>query len=133
MIVKVLDNVNDYKEAIKITCDILQKRDSINDSYYEAILNKIDEFGSYFCIAPKIAMPHARPEDGALKTDLCLLKLNKSVDFLGKEVSLFFTLSAVDSSSHLEIMQKVAKVCMDQNKLNTILNLNNEKEIMEVM
>ncbi len=133
MIVKVLDNVNDYKEAIKITCDILQKRDSINDSYYESILNKIDEFGSYFCIAPKIAMPHARPEDGALKTDLCLLKLNKPVDFLGKEVSLFFTLSAVDSSSHLEIMQKVAKVCMDQNKLNTILNLNNEKEIMEVM
>ncbi|WP_278548584.1 PTS sugar transporter subunit IIA [Paraclostridium bifermentans] len=133
MIVKVLDNVNDYKEAIKITCDILQKRDSINDSYYEAILNKIDEFGSYFCIAPKIAMPHARPEDGALKTDLCLLKLNNPVDFLGKEVSLFFTLSAVDSSSHLEIMQKVAKVCMDQNKLNTILNLNNEKEIMEVM
>lgn len=133
MIVKVLDNVNDYKEAIKITCDTLQKRDSINDSYYEAILNKIEEFGSYFCIAPKIAMPHARPEDGALKTDLCLLKLNKPVDFLGKEVSLFFTLSAVDSSSHLEIMQKVAKVCMDQNKLNTILNLNNEKEIMEVM
>lgn len=133
MIVKVLDNVNDYKEAIKITCDILQKRDSINDSYYEAILNKIDEFGAYFCIAPKIAMPHARPEDGALKTDLCLLKLNKPVDFLGKEVSLFFTLSAVDSSSHLEIMQKVAKVCMDQNKLDTILNLNNEKEIMEVM
>lgn len=133
MIVKVLDNVSDYKEAIKITCDILQKRDSINDSYYEAILNKIDEFGSYFCIAPKIAMPHARPEDGALKTDLCLLKLNKPVDFLGKEVSLFFTLSAVDSSSHLEIMKKVAKVCMDQNKLNTILNLNNEKEIMEVM
>lgn len=133
MIVKVLDNVGDYKEAIKITCDILQKRDSINDSYYEAILNKIDEFGAYFCIAPKIAMPHARPEDGALKTDLCLLKLNKPVDFLGKEVSLFFTLSATDSSSHLEIMQKVAKVCMDQNKLNTILNLNNEKEIMEVM
>lgn len=133
MIVKVLDNVGDYKEAIKITCDILQKRDSIKDSYYEAILNKIDEFGSYFCIAPKIAMPHARPEDGALKTDLCLLKLNKPVDFLGKEVSLFFTLSATDSSSHLEIMQKVAKVCMDQNKLNTILNLNNEKEIMEVM
>lgn len=133
MIVKVLDNVNDYKEAIKITCDILQKRNSIKDSYYEAILNKIDEFGSYFCIAPKIAMPHARPEDGALKTDLCLLKLNKPVDFLGKEVSLFFTLSAIDSSSHLEIMQKVANVCMDQNKLNTILNLNNEEEIMEVM
>ncbi|GAA0699960.1 hypothetical protein GCM10008904_05460 [Paraclostridium ghonii] len=133
MIVKVLDNVNDYKEAIKITCDILQKRNSIKNSYYEAILKKIDEFGPYFCIAPKIAMPHARPEDGALQTDLCLLKLNRPVDFLGKEVSLFFTLSAIDSSSHIEIMQKVANVCMDKNKLNTILDLNNEKEIMEVM
>lgn len=133
MIVKVKDKVKDYKEAIKISCDILEEKGFIKKSYFDAIMNKIEEFGPYFCIAPKIAMPHARPEDGAIKTELCILKLNEPVDFLGKEVSLFMTLSATDSTSHLKLMQSVAGVCMDENKLNKILNSNNEEEIMEVM
>jgi mannitol/fructose-specific phosphotransferase system IIA component (Ntr-type) len=133
MIVKVKDRVKDYKEAIKISCDSLEEKGYIKKSYFDAIMNKIEEFGPYFCIAPKIAMPHARPEDGAIKTELCVLKLNEPVDFLGKEVRLFMTLSATDSTSHLKLMQSVAGVCMDENKLNKILNSNNEKEIMEVM
>lgn len=133
MIVKVKDRVKDYKEAIKISCDSLEEKGYIKKSYFDAIMNKIEEFGPYFCIAPKIAMPHARPEDGAIKTELCVLKLNEPVDFLGKEVRLFMTLSATDSTSHLELMQSVAGVCMDENKLNKILNSNNEEEIMEVM
>ena len=76
MIVKVLDKVDNYEEAIKISCDLLKENNSINDNYFDAILAKIDEFGPYFCMAPKFAMPHARPEDGALENDLCLLKLN---------------------------------------------------------
>lgn len=133
MIVKVKDRVKDYKEAIKISCDSLEEKGYIKKSYFDAIMNKIEEFGPYFCIAPKIAMPHARPEDGAIKTELCVLKLNEPVDFLGKEVRLFMTLSATDSTSHLKLMQSVAGVCMDENKLNKILNSNNEEEIMEVM
>ncbi|MDK2584461.1 PTS sugar transporter subunit IIA [Romboutsia sedimentorum] len=133
MIVKIKDKVKDYKEAIKISCDSLEEKGYIKKSYFDAIISKIEEFGPYFCIAPKIAMPHARPEDGAIKTELCVLKLNEPVDFLGKEVSLFMTLSATDNSSHLKLMQSVAGVCMNEDKLNKILNSNNEEEIMEVM
>ncbi len=133
MIIKVVDSISSYQEAIKISCDELVKRGSVEERYYEAILNKIEEFGSYFCIADHIAMPHARPEDGAKESDLCVLKLNTPVDFLGKEISIFFTLSSKDSSSHLELVKKIAQVCMDENKLNKILNAENEKEIGEVM
>ncbi|MEG0051026.1 MAG: PTS sugar transporter subunit IIA [Terrisporobacter sp.] len=133
MIVKIINQVDDYKEAIKISCDILENRGSIEKTYFDSIIKKIDEYGPYFCIAPKIAMPHARPEDGAIKTDLCVLKLNEPVDFLGKETSLFLTLSSTDNNSHLELMQKVASICMDESKLNKILNTNKEEEIMEVI
>ncbi|MGL5755330.1 MAG: PTS sugar transporter subunit IIA [Paraclostridium sp.] len=133
MIVKIINQVDDYKEAIQISCDILENRGSIEKTYFDSIIKKIDEYGPYFCIAPKIAMPHARPEDGAIKTDLCVLKLNEPVDFLGKETSLFLTLSSTDNNSHLELMQKVASICMDESKLNKILNTNKEEEIMEVI
>lgn len=133
MIIKIVEEVNDFKEAIKLSCDELVKEGSASPEYYDAILSKIEEFGAYFCIADHIAMPHARPEDGALKTDLCVVKLNKEVDFLGKPIKIFFTITAVDSSSHIETIKRLAEVCMNSEKIEKILNSKNEEEIMEVM
>ena len=133
MVIKVLDSVSSYEEAIKLSCNILQERNSIRDTYFDSIISKINEYGPYFCIAPKIAMPHAKPEDGAIENDLCLLKLNNPVDFLGKEVQLFLTLSSKDKNSHLDLMKKVVSICNDDDKLNKILNSKNEEEIKELV
>ena len=104
----------------------------IEERYYDSIIKKIDEYGPYFCIADGVCMPHARPEDGAIKEGLCILKLNNPVDFLGKQISMFFTLSASNNDSHLGMLRKIAEVCMDKNKFNKLMKINNEKELMEV-
>ncbi|WP_305767349.1 PTS sugar transporter subunit IIA [Candidatus Epulonipiscium viviparus] len=121
MLVKIIEQVNSYEEAIKITCDELIHNGNVTEDYYPAILQKVLEFGPYFCIADGIAMPHARPEDGVIKSEVCLLKLNTPVDFLGKQIALFLTLCAVDNSSHLNIMKQIASICMNQDTLNQIL------------
>ncbi|SFB28983.1 PTS sugar transporter subunit IIA [Clostridium frigidicarnis] len=133
MIVKVIDRVESYKEAIKLSCDILEANGDIDGKYYEAIIGKINEFGPYFCLTEGVCMPHARPEDGVKSSNLCVLKLNEPVDFLGKNISVFFTLSAVDSSSHVETLRKIAEVCMNGEKLNLIIKSKNENEIQEVI
>ncbi|MGB5824138.1 MAG: PTS sugar transporter subunit IIA, partial [Proteocatella sp.] len=86
-----------------------------------------------FCIADGVAMPHARPEDGVLREGVAVVKLNHPVDFLGKEISVFFTLAAKDGVSHLEMLKKIAEVCMDNDKLNAIMCSTNEQEIQEVL
>lgn len=133
MIIKIIDKVEDYKEAIKISCDELQNIGAVTSNYYEAILGKIAEFGAYFCLEKDMAMPHARPEDGACATELCVLKLNTPVDFEGKSVSVFFTLCAVDDNSHLGLLQQIAGVCMDRQKLDLIINAKSVNDIKEVM
>lgn len=133
MVIKVLDSVSSYEEAIKISCEILEKRGSISCDYYGAILKKIEEYGAYFCIADKIAMPHARSEDGVLKDDVCILKLNTPTYFEGKSINLFFTLSATSSNLHLDIIRKIASICKDKEKVDYILNCKNENEIEEVI
>lgn len=133
MFIEIIDKVDNYEEAIKRSCDILEKNGVVESRYYDAIKAKIQEYGSYFCIADGICMPHARPEDGALKEGVCVLKLNNSVDFNGKLINVFFTLSAKDSDSHLGLLRQIADVCMNKNKLNIIKNSKNKKEIMEVL
>ncbi|MCJ7689403.1 MAG: PTS sugar transporter subunit IIA [Clostridiaceae bacterium] len=133
MFIEIIDKVDNYEEAIKISCDILEKNGVVESRYYDSIKSKIKEFGSYFCIGDGICMPHARPEDGALKEGLCVLKLNNSVDFDGKLINVFFTLAAKDSESHIGLIRKIAEVSMNKEKLNIIKNSKNKKEIMEVM
>ena len=132
MLVKIIDKVEDYGEGRKISCNMLKEKGIIEEKYYNAIMSKIDEFGPYFCIADGVAMPHARPEDGSIETGVSVVKLNNPVDFLGKKISVFFTLSAKDNESHLGLLRQIAEVCMNKDKLNKIINSNNEKEIMEV-
>ncbi|MBU3111304.1 PTS sugar transporter subunit IIA [Clostridium lacusfryxellense] len=133
MFIEIIDKVDNYEEAIKMSCDILEKNGVVESRYYDAIKAKIKEFGSYFCIAEGVCMPHARPEDGALKEGLCVLKLNKPVDFDGKSINVFFTLSAKDSEAHIGLLRRIAQVCMNKDKLNIIKNSKNKKEIMEVL
>lgn len=133
MFIEISDKVDNYEQAIKKSCDILQENGIVEGRYFDAIKNKIKEYGSYFCIADRICMPHARPEDGALKEGLCILKLNEPVDFNGKPISVFFTLSAKDSESHLGLIKKIADVCMNTDKLNKIINSKSKEEIMEVL
>jgi ascorbate PTS system EIIA or EIIAB component len=133
MFIEIIDKVDNYEEAIKISCDILEKNEVVESRYYDAIKAKIKQYGSYFCIADGICMPHARPEDGALKEGLCVLKLNNPVDFEGKLINVFFTLSAKDNESHLGLLKQIADVCMNKDKLNSIKNSKNKEEIMEVL
>lgn len=131
MTVKIIDRAEDYKQAIKISCQMLEEKEIVEERYYESILSKIEEFGPYFCIAEGVAMPHARPEDGVIKEGVSVLKLNHPVDFLGKEISLFFTLAAKDNESHLDLLRKIAGVCMDGDKLKKIMSSTDELQIQE--
>lgn len=132
MFIKIVDSISNYKDAIKMSCDILESEEVVSNKYYDSIMKNIEIFGPYFCIADGVCMPHARPEDGALKEGLCILKVNRPVDFMGKKVLVFFTLSAKNNESHIGLLKKIAEVCMNREKFNNIVNAKNEKEIREV-
>ena len=45
------------------------------------MIETVEKIGPYIVLAPKVAVPHARPERGVNKLGISLLKLNKEVDF----------------------------------------------------
>lgn len=71
----------DWKAAVKFGTDLLVKAGAAEERYYEAILKMTEELGPYYVIAPGIAMPHTRPENGAKKTGFALVTLKNPVSF----------------------------------------------------
>ena len=111
---------------------------SITNNYIEAMINNVKKFGTYIVVAPKVAMPHSRPEDGVNKNCLALLKINEGV-FFGDEtdeeekVYFIFVLGAVDNESHIETLTQLMDVIDDEDKIEAMVKAESVDEIMELI
>lgn len=95
-----------WQDAVKIGVDLLVTAGVVEPRYYQAILNGVERFGPYFVIAPGLAIPHGRPEEGVLKTGFALVTLKKPLLFNHEDndpVDILITLAAVDANAHQEV------------------------------
>jgi mannitol/fructose-specific phosphotransferase system IIA component (Ntr-type) len=104
---------SNWREAIRLSGKLFLETGIIEPRYIEAMIRIAEELGPYIVIAPHIALPHARPEDGALETGLCLVKLKPPIAFGHADhdpVELLFGLVAVDKEVHVRALQTLAEV-----------------------
>lgn len=97
---------NSWQEAVKIGVDLLVDAGVVEPRYYQAILDGVERFGPYFVIAPGLAMPHGRPEDGVIKTGFALVTLKEPLAFNHEDndpVDILITMAAVDAHTHQEV------------------------------
>mgnify|MGYP002652817359 CR=1 FL=1 len=58
----------DWRQAVRLGVDLLVAAGVVEPRYFDAILAGVERHGPYFVLAPGLAMPHGRPEEGVLKT-----------------------------------------------------------------
>ena len=80
--------------------------------------------GPYIILAPGLAMPHARPEEGVIKASFALVTLKEPVTFEGEDepVSVFIILAGSDSDRHMEGLMEITQV-LDDEESETGVNL----------
>ena len=86
-----------WQDAVKIGVDLLVAADVVEPRYYQAILDAVEQHGPYFVLAPGLAMPHGRPEEGVKKTGFALVTLKKPLEFNHEDndpVDILITMAA---------------------------------------
>ncbi|WP_416411760.1 PTS sugar transporter subunit IIA [Pantoea sp. App145] len=134
--IQYLENISDWKEAIQVAGRPLLEEGAISQQYIDVIIQQKEDIGPYFVIAPRIAMPHARPEQGANKLGLSVVKLATPVKFDADEndpVDAIFMFSAADSNSHIEMISELAEVLSDEDKMNQFFNSRSKEELRAVL
>ena len=133
--IQFVDKANSWEEAIRLSSRPLIDQEFIQESYLDAMIDGVNEFGPYMILADGVAMPHARPEDGAIKTGFSFLKLKEGVLFPNTEipVTLFFTLSASDADSHIEAIMKLASILGDDDTLELLTQITNKEEFLKII
>lgn len=127
-------DARDWKEAIKLSTDLLVKSGAIEKEYYDAIIDNTINFGPYYIIVPEVAMPHARPEAGVNKDSFSLVTLKEPVYFNEERVSILITLAATTSDNHSEFgIVQVAELFEDDENVERIKNSKTKEEILDLI
>lgn len=133
-IVDIEVNVEDWEDAIRATGKLLVDDNAVEERFVEAMIRVAKEFGPYIVVAPGIALPHARPEDGVIKPSIAIVRLAKPVDFgnkLNDPVYLIAALAALDQEQHIEGLRRLALVLGDKKKVEVIKDATTREDLFQ--
>lgn len=124
-----------WEDAIKKAAIPLLKNNSIEEKYVDAMINSVKENGPYINIGEGIALAHSRPENGVHKIAVSLLRTYPAVSLVNEnhKIQLWFVLSAVDNNSHLKVIQQLAELLGDQEKIKNMLSAENVDELVNII
>lgn len=121
--VQICEKADDWREAVRISVLPLERGGFVESRYKEGIIENVEKLGPYIVIADHIALPHARPEQGAIETQISITLFREGVEFEGREASarLFVTLAAKDNDKHLDALSKISELLSDEDEVRNIL------------
>lgn len=124
------------EDAIRTAGALLVKEKVVQESYLEAMVQSYRKNGPYFVLAPKIALPHARPEDGVKEASVSFVRLKSPIEFGSKmndPVTFVFALGASSSEEHIQILQKLTMLLNDPNNLDKLEKASNYQQIKDII
>ena len=127
-------SVDSWQQALDICGKPLLDAGLITKDYLTAIKKQHEKLGPYYVLAPGLAMPHARPEEGA--KGLSLLKLEEGVSFNAEEfdpVDVIILLAAPDKHSHIEMISALAELFSSEKDLQELHQARNLEEIKTII
>ena len=123
--------------ALSASVDLLVAADVVEPRYYQAILDGVAEHGPYFVIAPGLAMPHGRPEEGVKKTGFALVTLKKPLIFNHEDndpVDILITMAAVDATTHQEVgIMQIVNLFDDEANFDRLRACRSEQEVLDLI
>jgi mannitol/fructose-specific phosphotransferase system IIA component (Ntr-type) len=126
----------DWREAVEASGKLLVDVGAAEEGYVAAMVRTTEELGPYAVIAPGVAIPHARPEDGAVRVGLSLAVLSEPVEFGSKEndpVDLVFGFSTTDSEAHVELLQALADFIEKPENTEALRGAGTVEEVLQVV
>ncbi|MEG1977352.1 MAG: PTS sugar transporter subunit IIA [Cetobacterium sp.] len=133
--IRIIDRVSGWREGVKEAGAILLEKSKIEERYIDAAINNIERLGNYIILTDGVAMPHARPEDGAIETSVSLLIVKEGVEFSDEDekVKLIFMLASKDNTSHIDVIRKLSNLIDDEEMIEKISNASAEIEILNFL
>ena len=131
--VRIAQSVDTWQDAIRLAVAPLRKGGYVEPRYEDEIIRATNEMGPYYVLTEDVALIHGRPEDGCIKGQMAVTVLKQPIKFSEDsfDVRLLVALAAEDSNSHIEAMQVLAGIFMDEQKIVSIVESDDTQAIYQ--
>ena len=125
----------DWEEAIRIAVKPLEDGGYVTPAYKEAIIERVKNLGPYIVLTEDLVLPHARPEQGVLETQLAVTLFKEPVAFNedNPATKLFVTLAAADDEKHLSALAALMELFQDETKVKAILEAEDPESLFRYL
>ncbi len=127
-----------WQEAVRLSAESLVADGSVSEDYYKQIIACIEKYGPYVVFDHNVAMPHTTENaEGAYKTGVGFMVCEKMIDFgededgEKKEANLFFTLSAANAEEHMNNIQQLSSIFMNDDLLDALAAARTPEDILK--
>jgi len=133
--IMIIESVRNWIEAVRLAGRLLVLDGIIEERYIDAMIKVVEELGPYAVIAPGVAIPHARPEDGARETGLSLLIVKNGVNFGSPNDPVYLVIGFVakDKTSHLDILRELAELLSTPDIVDKLRNISTINEVVNAI
>lgn len=126
----------DWRAAVRAAGRLLEESGAVEARYTAAMLRAVEELGPYIVIAPGLALPHARPEDGVRQACMAVVSLEPPVAFGSAEndpVRVVIALGAADADGHVQALAQLMAALEDPEDLDTLLRARTREAILRAL
>ena len=128
------DDKLDWREAIRLASAPLIEDRSITQNYVRAMIDSIETTGPYIVLTPGVALPHARPSEGAKKLAMAMLCSRERIYFNEeKYANLLIILSSVDGHSHINALVHLSNMFGEEETLEKFMEAQTVEEVVELI
>ncbi|ALX47794.1 BglG family transcription antiterminator [Lentibacillus amyloliquefaciens] len=128
--IQVKVHVNTWEEAISEAAQPLVDQGYVTADYVESMIQNVKRTGPYIVISDYIALPHATPNDGVVKTGMSMLLLNHDVNLMEKPVRMLIVLASVDNERHLKALSQLTKMFSDKSVKDEVMASTDKDELI---
>ncbi len=124
-----------WQDAVRFAGRLLVQSQAAEEGYIKAMLRMTEEMGPYIVITPGIAIPHARPEEGALKVGFAAVQLDPPLPFGNPEndpVYLVIGFCTPDASAHVGLLSRIARLIGQHGFLEEVKAAQTVDELVEL-
>ena len=129
--VQIYNEATDWEEAIRISVKPLEDGGFVTPAYKEEIIANVKDLGPYIVLTEDIVLPHARPEQGVLESQLAVTLFKKPVTFNEDypATKLFVALAARDGEKHLSALASLMELFQDDGRVRAVLDAEDQESL----
>ena len=128
--VKFVDEVENWKEAIFQSGELLVLNKKVTSEYVQEMIELVEKHGPYIVLEEGIAMPHAGISENILETGISLLVVNEKVSLPeGRNANIFLSFAAKNKNDNIDIMNDLFELITKYEFIDKVSNMKNYSEL----